>query len=270
MSNFYLPRNANYIKENDVWKWYKNIYFELSSNFLSKREKIYLREYYLSAGLLKKWRKNYFREHFSKPFTRACNFLFPEKSYPKILDLGGGLGTQSLFMAIRGAEVYVLDLDGFALNIHKKRKRFYEEEIQQELDVHFMHCDAFSAPYDQVGPFDGLYSLFAFNMMQPSKELLRVLLPHMSANSKVVIQDGNVNSIVSKTLPWRRRDALSPEDLLTILDTYGYQLNELSGCVVMPPLFWFLFPKRIIRYFDVRLRVNLNLPVSYLLLSEKR
>ncbi len=51
-----------------------------------------------------------------------------------VLDIGCGLGMQSIIFAARGARVVGIDLNPHCIRLCNKRKRYYEELLQIDLD----------------------------------------------------------------------------------------------------------------------------------------
>jgi len=268
--NLCVPQPRQALSEEIVWRWYNNISLELEMSFLDQREKAYLSAYYKLAGLLKGWRRSFFYHHYSRTFAQAATFLLKDVDTPRILDLGGGTGTQSLFLALIGASVVVLDMDQMSLRILKKRQAFYEEISGRKLDVKAICANAFQFDYGTIAPIDGLYSLFAFNMIQPSRKLLDLLFPHMSRGSRVVVQDGNRSSWVSKVFPCRRRDVLSPLEFESELENQDFEIVSHSGGVVFPPVFWMVWPTGLLRSLDEKLGHNWLMPVSHQIMAIKQ
>ena len=89
--------------------------------------------------------------------------------------MGCGTGTQSLCFALLGARVIAVDMDSQALSIFKKRIKFYEEKIGRNLNISIYNSDIFTFNLSDYGLLDGIYSLFAFNMMIPAEKLLDIL-----------------------------------------------------------------------------------------------
>ena len=54
-----------------------------------------------------------------------------------IFDLGCGLGMQSIIFASLGAKVAALDMNEEAILLCKKRKAYYENKLNVDLDISF-------------------------------------------------------------------------------------------------------------------------------------
>ena len=266
----FLPTPRQTLSEESVWRWYSNIPLELEFSFLDQCEKDYLAAYYRSAGLLKGWRRPFFRHHYVRTFAEAAAFLLSKQATPRIIDLGGGSGTQCLLLALMGARIFVMDVDCMALRILRKRQAFYQDEIARQLDITVICTNTFHFNYKAIAPIDGVYSLFAFNMMQPTRELLELICPYMDAGSCFVVQDGNPLSWVSKVFPSRRRNVLSPVELESELDNLGFTKVSHRGGVIFPPALWALLPASILRKWDEALGQNWLMPVSHQIVAIKR
>ena len=265
-----IPETQYPLTKKYIWQWYENIPKELSLDFLSDKEKDEVSCYYEEAGLLKSWRRPFFQVHFSNTFTEAAKFLLSGKDSPTIIDIGSGYGTQAIFLALLGARVISVDLDPLSLSIQRKRIAFYEEISQKKLKIDIIEGDSLALDYSALGPFDALYSMFAFNMIQPSSDLLEMILPSMAARSRFVIQDGNASSAVKWIIPSRKRDVLSPQDLSDILIDRQFEIREHKGCVVTPPMFWLILPNGLLEILEAPLRANWLLPISHQILAIKK
>jgi SAM-dependent methyltransferase len=270
-SKLCIPQPGDTLSEEQAWRWYCNIPVELEQDFLDDIQKNYLFEYYREGGLLRSWRRIYFRHHLSGTFTKMVSFLLMnDEKKPLILDLGCGTGTQSLLCALLGAKVVALDMDSLALEIVRRRTGFYEEHAGRALDISILQSDAFEADYASVAPIDGLYSLFAFNMMQPSSRLLDCLLPHLAPAARMAILDGNNRSWMARLLPWRRRAVWSPREFRRELGQRGFHVVSHQGGAVLPPLFWRFFSHQTGAAIERALTQDWLFPVSHLLLAERR
>jgi len=270
--NLYFQKPGDTMSEHLAWQWYSNIPIEVADGFLDKDQRSYIAEYYNEAGLLRRWRRPFFRHHYARTFAAAQSFLFSvSKEQPVILDIGCGTGTQSLAFALLGAKVISLDMDDLALDILRRRKDFYERETGRALDIQIKNADVFTFNYASIAPIDGVYSLFAFNMMQPSKKLISIIAPHMSKESRIAILDGNRSFLASRFLSWRRRNTLSPTELANEFRQHGYTIVDHYGGVVFPPLLWCCLPYALLSRMDGWLRCRSWLfPVSHQILAGRR
>ena len=267
--SFYFPSLSHH-SEAATWAWYRNIPQELSESFLDKAEKRYMTSYYHEAGLLRTWRRPYFRQHFSRNFARSVAFLLSDDAEKTILDLGCGLGTQSIYFAFMGATVISLDLDDRALDILKKRIKFYQNISRVELNIKIARSNAFDFHPDADSLFTGIHSMFAFNIMRPSENLLTHLLSYAKPSMRIAIHDGNNQNWLARLLPSRRREVASPVELATQFNRLEIEVKHHRGAIAVAPLLWAALPSWSLVTLDRWLCSSWFWALSHHLLAERR
>jgi len=270
-SELYIPelQNRSRITEPQMWRWFNNITMEVEEENFAKSEKEKILKYYEDAGLLKSWRRFFFRHHFSFNLTEAVNYLFSHLHNPKILDLGCGIGTQSILYAILGAEVISMDLDRSALTLLRKRQQLYQQACERGLNITIYEANALEFDYSIISSLDGIFSMFALNMMQPSTKLLERIVPALRIGGRLVIFDGNCCNWSQKVFPTRRRNTLSPKQLSQQLRDLGFTIAEHKGGIAIPPLIWTLMPDFILRPIDKTLTKSWFFSVSHQIFAER-
>jgi len=268
--DIFIPPQKTF-SELDVWSWYNNLPKEIELLDLSSTELESVKYYYQEAGLLNPAKKGFFRHHFSKTFYSAAVFLLDkEKNTPTVLDLGAGSGTQSLFFAIQGANVIVLDMDTVALGILRKRKAFYEKKLGRTLNINIYEQNVFDFKLTDSGKIDAVYSLFAFNMMQPSSNLIGGLMQYLSKDARFCVLDGNKSSLTNNLIYSRRRPNIwSPREFSKELRKQGFKVIEHSGGISLPPIFWRL-PTcyKISSLFDKIISQSWFFPISHQIMAQ--
>jgi SAM-dependent methyltransferase len=256
-----LPQPGDYRPE-AVRGWFCNVARELEVGMHGANERAQFEGYYVEAGLLRTWRRPFFWRHYAETLEEAMAFLFGGTKTPTILDLGCGTGTQSLLFAVHGARVVAADMDTVALRVFRRRLELYQELCGRILPVTIIEGNTFELDYEKHGPFDGVYSLFAFNMMQPSAKLVDTLLPHLSVGARWAVLDGNNLSVWTKLLPSRQRRVWSPRDMARELSARGFRVVSQQGGVALPPPVWALVPYWAARSLDQLLCGSLFWSVS--------
>ena len=197
---------------------------------------------------MRAWRRPFFKHHFSDRLSIATNFLFGHSRKPKILDLGCGVGTQSLFYAALGAEVISIDMDTKSLDILRKRRDIYQQACGRQLNISLYNANALEFDYQTISPLDGIFSMFAFNMMQPSSALIPKLAASLKSRGRLVIMDGNRSCWINRF--FRRRQVLSPVQLVSSLEKAGIKIIQHEGCYAVPPFLWAFTPTFLIKQVD--------------------
>ncbi len=241
MKNFINPADG-IISNNLVFLYYKNLFLEMQYDYLSKKEKEYIIDKYRNAServLLNEKTINYFKYAFSDNFTLMSEYLLHNtKKSGYIVDLGCGIGTQSIFFALFGIKVLAIDLDSKALKIFIKRISFYEKIFNQKLEIEIIEKNALEIDFSKYN-IGGVFSMFAFNIMQPSKLLLKNLSKGFNKNCKIAIIDGNNENWIPKVFPsQRRKNTLSPVLMKKELKQYGFKTEKLYGAFSLLNIFW--------------------------------
>ena len=256
-----IPHLGDYRPE-AVQRWFGNVALELEAGLHSVNERAQFESYYSEAGLLRAWRRPFFRRHYAETLAEATGFLFGGTKMPTILDLGCGTGTQSLLFALHGAKVVAADMDPVALRVFRHRLNLYQELSGRTLPVTIIEGNTFNLNYKAHGPFDGVYSLFAFNMMQPSAKLVNILLPHLAVGARWAVLDGNNGGVWPRLIPSRRRHVWSPGVMRSELEKRGFSIQSQRGGIALPPAFWAVLPYRLARVLDRRMCASLFWPIS--------
>ena len=268
--SLFIPDQNSSLNGETVWRWYQNVTEEINLSFMFSKEKEYLVNYYKKAGLLRSWRKPFFRHHYSRTFAQALLFLLEPCRNSRILDLGCGTGTQSLLFALLGADVVGVDLDEEALNILNKRKAFYEDRSGRKLKLRMYKANSLELNYANISPIEGIYSMFAFNLMKPSRSLLEKIAPYTNNRCRLAILDGNNTSWLPRIFSSRQRpDCLSPLEFEDVLTYHSFDIVSHKAGFVLPPIFWLISPGNILRRIDGFLGGSWMLAISHQVLAEK-
>lgn len=265
---FFLPDKYHLgINLEYIIKWYNNILIENEFIKYQKDLKKVLYDYYNEAGLIdNKFKKEFFYHHYAKPMCIILRSLFKDNAEPCILDLGCGSGTQSILFALLGAKVVSVDIDSKALELFELRKKLYEKVSGKELNITIVCNNTFEFKYENFGLYNGVYSLFAFNMMQPSAKLLDNICPYIENGGVFIIQDGNKNAIINRL--FRPRQVMSKNKLEYEFDKRGFRLISKGLCSTAP-VFWQFVPSALLSNIDDVLSKSELLTLSYLHIATK-
>jgi SAM-dependent methyltransferase len=258
----FLPRSGD-PSVTSLRRWFDNVPLELRLLRLDEADRARFESYYTEAGLLRRWRRPFFQRHYAETLAAAVAFLIDGRDAPRILDLGCGTGTQSLYLALQGARVLAVDMDASALRVFRARKALFEAHAGRSLSIEILEESVFAVEYRAHGSIDGVYSMFAFNMMQPSERLIDAVLPALAAEARWAVLDGNRVSVWARCAPWRRRRVWSPAQMRDELERRGFRVQSQRGGIALPPILWSVLPYAVARGVDACLCSGTFWPVSY-------
>lgn len=228
----YKPIRSGAFTALEAQRYLGNFLVELQEiPFTSEERALLLRVMF--GRLVDERTRPFFFYHFAPLLTRAVNLFFDNTEAPLIVELGCGSGSASILFGLLGAKVIGIDIDPTLISACHKRQAFYEVKFGP-LDVEFCVADAFKFDYGRFAPVDGLYSLFAFNTMQPSQKLLTRVIPAVKPKGRIVISDGNRDSLYNRL--FRPRPALTPGEMQSVLTALHCTVMLLEfHCMIPPP-----------------------------------
>jgi SAM-dependent methyltransferase len=254
--------------EDHVSSFYDNVEHEVTSGILTAPQRDRVVGYYRRAGLLRTWRRPFFRHHFARTLAASARLLLSRPG-AQILDLGCGFGTQTLLFALLGAEVVALDNDSDALDVVRRRVSLYERCSGRRLAVTAVHADATTFDFTSLAPLDGVHAMFAFNRMPRGDSVLRGLSCAMGASSRIALLDTNWLSWRGRVIGFDGPERWSPPRLAQALECEGFRILSHTGGFSLPPAAWVLGPFQGATALDSRLSVHWRLAQSHHLLATR-
>jgi len=233
MKDLFLPRDPSRFDAAAVERFFANWPFEERLLALEAGQADLMRQVMLEKFLNPALRP-FFLYHFTPLVRRAVGEMFAHRPDPRILELGCGSGSLSLLFALLGARVTAVDLSEEGVEACRRRQRLYETQAGP-LRLEFRQANAFELDYPSLGPVDAIYSLFAFNMMQPTRELVPRMMQALGPDGKVLISDGNRQSLYLRLM--KPRPTLTPPELSERLRQQGCRRTATEYHCVMPPVF---------------------------------
>jgi 2-polyprenyl-3-methyl-5-hydroxy-6-metoxy-1,4-benzoquinol methylase len=164
-------------------------------------------------------------------------FQLSELANQAILDLGCGLGMQSIIFASLGAKVVGADIREEAISLCKKRKAYYERRLNVDLDIEFRHCDFRTSRQSDFGiAFDALFSMSAFSYMRPLEATVELVSTLLRDNATVFLYEENASCLASAA---RRRAGIpTPKAIVNAFTSENFETDFLYGGCSLPSLFW--------------------------------
>ena len=132
----------------------------LKNNFLEHQHQKALDAYYVS------YRHSFgsrMRDAYSEQIKEALEYV---QSNPgaKVLEMGCGLGTESLWLAMHGASVLALDVVSAYVEVARKRKELLEQHLGRALNCEFRRASVVSVKEEQR--FDLIWMEQAFQHLE--------------------------------------------------------------------------------------------------------
>jgi 2-polyprenyl-3-methyl-5-hydroxy-6-metoxy-1,4-benzoquinol methylase len=130
----------------------------------------------------------YIRHHYSDQSTEVTALIAARNS-PRLLEIGGGCGTEALWFALRGARVLAIDVNEERLSVARARKEIIERGIGRPLDIEFRFCSAFDL--DASNAFDLIWMEQAFHHVEPREHIYSTIADLLAPKGHVVISEAN-------------------------------------------------------------------------------
>lgn len=227
-----------------------------------------IRQYYQDAGLLSQSKYQFFITKYVNVFEQYCFSLlqkFPNPNACTIVDLGTGTGTHAIILAALGFKVIGLDANTYNQHVIEERSQYWSKVLNVDISISFVGGDVFDFDYSSIDQINSVMSVFAFNIMQPSLKLLRLIDQNLASNCSIFIQDGNQQSLFNKALTSRHRDALKPRELEAYFKNLGFEVKCNGNCAIPP--FMFRFFGNSARSLNLILENNLHIATAYKLIA---
>jgi 2-polyprenyl-3-methyl-5-hydroxy-6-metoxy-1,4-benzoquinol methylase len=157
----------------------------------------------------------------------------------RIVDVGCGLGQQSLLFALHGASVVGIDLNRRATELAARRRRFYEAKFEKPLDVSYLPGN-FTEVATTLAPesFDAVFSMSAFIHIPPLRETVAAIARLLRPGGKVVIWDLNSAYPVYRLLGGYKRNLPTPAQVCDAFSEHGFRIDLLTGGAAIPKGVW--------------------------------
>ena len=182
--------------------------------------------------------RHYATHTLTRNLVRAVRYLgLPAREPCRLLDIGCGLGMQSLLFAMLGAEVVGLDLRPACIELCRKRQAYYEARLGHRLALRFEEGDFLRPRESLAGGFERVFSMSAFIHIQPTESTVATIARLLRARARVFIWDmnaanpGQVWSAYARQLP-------SPWMVRRIFRRHGFDVNLLAGGAAVPRQLW--------------------------------
>ena len=131
---------------------------------------------------------HYVRHHYAGQ-SAEITALIGAKRAPRLLEVGGGCGTEALWFALQGAHVLAVDVNEERLRVARARKAIIERSIGRPLEVEFRFCSLFDL--DAPSAFDLIWMEQAFHHIEPREQIYATVGRLLAPEGRVVISEAN-------------------------------------------------------------------------------
>ena len=107
----------------------------------------------------------------------------------RVLEIGCGLGTESLWLAMRGAHVIAIDVREDRLTGARERAAVLQREINRDLFCHFAARSVLELP--EHGTFDLIWMEQTFHHLEPRADVVRKVASLLAPGGHLVISEAN-------------------------------------------------------------------------------
>jgi 2-polyprenyl-3-methyl-5-hydroxy-6-metoxy-1,4-benzoquinol methylase len=188
----------------------------------------------------------------------------------RVIDLGCGLGMQSLIFAQLGAEVVGIDLDPSCIELCRKRQWFFERTLRRRLPITFVAGDFQKLDTTQLSDgYEGMFSMSAFAHIPPVDATVKRIAALLAPEARVAIWDKNPDWLflnhfgASASLP-------RPERVASEFARHGFTTDVMTGGAAVPRHLWSWTPAApVIGRLDAIAKRSLRLSFNYLFLATR-
>ena len=166
----------------DIADWLE---YWLVEQRLGKYEQTVLQKYY--ASYISNFGP-YLRKHYANQVSELESIVL-ERGNTRILEVGCGCGSESLWFGIKGASVIGIDLQIDRLRTATARLEHVRKEMGLQLDVEFKYMSVFDAV--ELGQFDIIWMEQAFHHVEPRKHFLELLAKLLNPDGLLIISEAN-------------------------------------------------------------------------------
>ena len=134
---------------------------------------------------------------------REAEYVLARQPKASILEIGCGLGTESLWLALKGGQVRAIDVRQDRVNTARTRQSILEREVGRSITCAF-DCGSF-LELDDGERFDMIWMEQAFHHLEPRREVLHKTAGLLKPGGHLVISEANaLNPVLQLELFIRR------------------------------------------------------------------
>ena len=190
----------------------------------------------------------------------------------RVLEIGCGTGSESLWMALQGAEVHSVDPNTERLAVARARKEIVERDVNRQLSCKFIECSLLDL--DSADQYDLIWMEQAFHHLEPRDTVVELIARKLRPGAHLVISEVNgmnpflqvelflrrgfpkvieYKSSAGRVLPYGDERVLCAGSLSGLFGAAGIRRKSIS--------YFRVFPNR--RFFDGLFGVEKAMPTCF-------
>lgn len=173
--------------------------------------------------------------------ARAIRYLELDGSRPdrRVVDLGAGLGMESIIFAALGAQVLAIDLNGAAIELAAKRASYFERLWSRPLRIEFQQGNFATMDLDsRDGQYNCLFSMSAFSHIPPLDGTVGRATRLLDGRGRAFVWDINPGWLYLRPLRPSQRHLPTPGEVRRSFARAGFVVDAVSGGTALPSMFW--------------------------------
>jgi 2-polyprenyl-3-methyl-5-hydroxy-6-metoxy-1,4-benzoquinol methylase len=157
----------------------------------------------------------YIRHHYASQSREIADLIQTAVS-PRLLEIGAGCGTESLWFCLKGARVTAIDINPGRLAVARRRQQILQAALGMSMDVTFMQRSLFDIT---PGPgYDLIWMEQSFHHVEPRTQTFSMLANLLRPGGHIVVSEANAWNPILQAQLLRKRGL---ETLKTIVDEHG-------------------------------------------------
>ena len=128
-------------------------------------------------------------QHYYQRQTDEVMALIQARPGARVLEIGSGTGTESLWMAMQGASVRAVELTLDRFEVAKARKTILEADLGRKIDCEFTNISLLDMEPDES--FDVIWMEQAFHHLEPREQIVELVPRLLKPGGHVVISEAN-------------------------------------------------------------------------------
>jgi SAM-dependent methyltransferase len=129
----------------------------------------------------------YIRRHYRSQILEAEQLIRTRKR-PRVLEVGCGLGTESLWFGLLGARVVGLDINGPRLDVANARRDWARQKLKPDLDVEFLRASVLDLDKDR---FELIWMEQAFHHLEPRAQIMQKIAGLLEPGGYLIVSEAN-------------------------------------------------------------------------------